>query len=89
MVLNDVASGRETGKTFLVSAMPALGAIYMKPPGRGQLTIGAFAVMFAAGSVALVQELIYDKTVFPMVGMQLLLGVIAWIIWSRLGRFTE
>ena len=52
------------------------------------IVVLGFVQMCLAAVVSLVQGLIYDGTVFPMVGMQLLLGVATWIIWIRLKRHT-
>ena len=41
----------EVATGLVVPAMPALGEIYNKTPGAIQLTIGAFAVMFAVGQL--------------------------------------
>jgi hypothetical protein len=44
--------------------------------------------MCAAAAVASMQGLIYDGTIFPMAGMQLVLGLLAWSIWARLRQYT-
>mgnify|MGYP003642942075 CR=1 FL=1 len=68
----------------------AAGVMMSHPRAAGAAAaVLGFVQMCAAASVALVQGLIYDGTVFPMVGMQLFLGIAAWIIWRRLKRFTE
>ena len=41
----------EVATGLIVPAMPAFGALYEKTPGTVQLTIGAFAVMFAVGQL--------------------------------------
>lgn len=67
----------------------AAGVMMSHPTAAGAAAaVLGFVQMCAAGAVAVVQGLIYDGTVFPMVGMQLVLSLAAWIIWSRLKRFT-
>ena len=67
----------------------AAGVMMSHPTSAGvAAAVLGFVQMCAAGAVSLVQGLIYDGTVFPMVGMQLLLGVATWIIWDRLKRFA-
>jgi DHA1 family bicyclomycin/chloramphenicol resistance-like MFS transporter len=67
----------------------AAGVMMSHPKAAGAAAaVLGFVQMCAAAAVSLVQGLIYDGTVFPMVGMQLLLGVATWIIWSRLKRYT-
>ena len=56
-----------------------------KVAGAAAAVLG-FVQMCAAAAVSLVQGLIYDGTVFPMVGTQLLLGLAAWIVWRGLRR---
>ena len=68
----------------------AAGVMMSHPRAAGAAAAAlGFVQMCAAASVALVQGLIYDGTMFPIAGMQLFLGVIAWMIWRRLRRFTE
>ncbi len=43
-----------------------------------------FVQMCVAGSVALIQGIIYDGTPFPMVGAQTALSLMALIAWRRL-----
>jgi DHA1 family bicyclomycin/chloramphenicol resistance-like MFS transporter len=67
----------------------AAGVMMSHPKAAGAAAaVLGFVQMCAAAAVSLLQGLIYDGTVFPMVGMQLFLGVAAWIIWSRLRRYT-
>jgi len=67
----------------------AAGVMMSHPKAAGAAAaVLGFVQMCAAAAVSLVQGLIYDGTVFPMVGMQLLLGVATWIIWRRLKRYT-
>jgi hypothetical protein len=40
--------------------------------------------MCAAGTVALIQGMIYDGSIFPMVGMQLILAAAALVTWQGL-----
>ena len=68
----------------------AAGVMMSHPEAAGAAAaVLGFVQMCAAAAVALVQGLIYDGTVFPMVGMQLLLGLATWLIWSRLKRYTD
>jgi MFS transporter, DHA1 family, multidrug resistance protein len=67
----------------------ATGVMMSHPTAAGAAAaVLGFVQMCAAGAVAVVQGLIYDGTVFPMVVMQLFLSLAAWIIWSRLKRYT-
>ena len=67
----------------------AAGVMMSHPKAAGAAAaVLGFVQMCAAAAVSLVQGLIYDGTVFPMVGMQLLLGLATWINWSRLKRYT-
>jgi DHA1 family bicyclomycin/chloramphenicol resistance-like MFS transporter len=67
----------------------AAGVMMSHPKAAGAAAaVLGFVQMCAAAAVSLLQGLIYDGTVFPMVGMQLFLGVATWIIWSRLRRYT-
>lgn len=73
----------------LLAPNTAAGVMMSHPTAAGAAAaVLGFVQMCAAGAVAVLQGLIYDGTVFPMVGMQLVLGVVAWTIWSRLKRFT-
>ena len=58
-----------------------------KAAGAAAAVLG-FVQMCMAAAVAVVQGLIYDGTVFPMIGMQLLLGLAAWMIWRHLKRYA-
>ena len=67
----------------------AAGVMMSHPTSAGAAAaVLGFVQMCAAAAVSLVQGLIYDGTVYPMVGMQVLLGLAAWIIWNRLKRFA-
>jgi DHA1 family bicyclomycin/chloramphenicol resistance-like MFS transporter len=67
----------------------AAGVMMSHPTAAGAAAaVLGFVQMCAAGTVAVVQGLIYDGTVFPMIGMQLFLSLAAWVIWSRLKRYT-
>lgn len=67
----------------------AAGVMMSHPTAAGAAAaVLGFVQMCAAGAVAVVQGLIYDGTVFPMVVMQLFLSLAAWITWSRLKRYT-
>lgn len=59
------------------------------PQAAGAATaVLGFVQMCAAGTVALLQGVIYDGTVFPIAGMQLLLAVLAFVIWHRLKQYS-
>lgn len=67
----------------------AAGVMMSHPNAAGAAAaVLGFVQMCAAGAVALLQGIIYDGSVFPMVGMQLVLSLAAWIIWRRLKRHT-
>lgn len=67
----------------------AAGVMMSHPRSAGAAAaVLGFVQMCAAAAVASMQGLIYDGTVFPLVGMQLLLGLTTWIIWNRLKRYT-
>jgi DHA1 family bicyclomycin/chloramphenicol resistance-like MFS transporter len=68
----------------------AAGVMRSHPTAAGAAAaVLGFVQMCAAGAVAVVQGLIYDGTVFPMVGMQLFLSLAAWALWSHLKRYTD
>ena len=68
----------------------AAGVMMSHPTAAGAAAaVLGFVQMCAAGAVAVVQGLIYDGTVFPMVGMQLFLSLAAWVLWSHLKRYTD
>ena len=54
-----------------------------KAAGAAAAVLG-FVQMCAAAAVSLAQGLIYDGTLYPVVGMQVALGLAAWLIWTRL-----
>lgn len=67
----------------------AAGVMMSHPNAAGAAAaVLGFVQMCAAAAVAWMQGLIYDGTVYPMVGMQLVLGLATWIIWVRLKRHT-
>ena len=67
----------------------AAGVMMSHPRAAGAAAaVLGFVQMCAAAAVASMQGLVYDGTVFPLVGMQLFLGLTAWIIWNRLKRYT-
>lgn len=73
----------------LLAPNTAAGVMMSHPKAAGAAAaVLGFVQMCAAAAGALIQGLIYDGTVFPMVGMQLVLSLISWIIWSRLKRYT-
>ena len=68
----------------------AAGVMMSHPTAAGAAAaVLGFVQMCAAGAVSWVQGLIYDGTVYPMIGMQLALGVITFVIWVRLKRHTQ
>jgi len=67
----------------------AAGVMMSHPKAAGAASaVLGFVQMCAAAATALLQGLIYDGTMFPIIGIQLLLGVAIWIIWNRLKRYT-
>jgi hypothetical protein len=56
-----------------------------KVAGAAAAVLG-FVQMCAAAAVSAMQGLIYDGTVFPMVGMQLVLDLAALAVWNGLSR---
>ena len=67
----------------------AAGVMMSHPRAAGAAAaVLGFVQMCAAAAVASMQGLVYDGTVFPLVGMQLFLGLTTWIIWNRLKRYT-
>ena len=67
----------------------AAGVMMSHPSAAGAAAaVLGFVQMCAAAAVSAVQGVIYDGTVFPMVGMQLLLGLAAWIFWGRFKRYA-
>ena len=67
----------------------AAGVMMSHPGAAGAAAaVLGFVQMCAAAAVASMQGLVYDGTVFPLVGMQLFLGLTTWIIWNRLKRHT-
>ena len=67
----------------------AAGVMMYHPQAAGAAAaVLGFVQMCAAGTVALLQGVIYDGTVFPIAGMQLLLAVLAFVIWHRLKQYS-
>lgn len=67
----------------------AAGVMISHPQAAGAAAaVLGFVQMCAAGTVALLQGVIYDGTVFPIAGMQLLLAVLAFVIWHRLKQYS-
>lgn len=67
----------------------AAGVMMSHPQAAGAAAaVLGFVQMCAAGTVALLQGVIYDGTVFPIAGMQLLLAVLAFVIWHRLKQYS-
>jgi MFS transporter, DHA1 family, multidrug resistance protein len=67
----------------------AAGVMMSHPSAAGAAAaVLGFVQMCAAAVVSLMQGLIYDGTVYPMVGMQLFLGLVTLMIWARLKRYT-
>jgi MFS transporter, DHA1 family, multidrug resistance protein len=73
----------------LLAPNTASGVMLSHPKAAGAAAaVLGFVQMGAAATVATLQGLIYDGSLIPMVGMQLLLGVATWVIWQRLKRHT-
>ncbi len=67
----------------------AAGVMMSHPRAAGAAAaVLGFVQMCAAAAVASMQGLIYDGTVFPMAGMQLVLGLAALSVWARLKQYT-
>jgi DHA1 family bicyclomycin/chloramphenicol resistance-like MFS transporter len=47
-----------------------------------------FTQMCTAAAISLLQGLIYDGTVFPMLTTQLALGAVAWAVWHCLKKYA-
>ncbi|MEM9106977.1 MAG: multidrug effflux MFS transporter [Pseudomonadota bacterium] len=47
-----------------------------------------FIQLCAAAAVSLLQGVMYNGSLYPMIGTQLLLGFAAWLAWRRLARYT-
>ncbi len=66
----------------LLAPNTAAGVMMAHPNAAGAAAAAlGFVQMLAAAAAALIQGLIYDGTVFPMAGLQLLLAVTAWTVW--------
>jgi len=73
----------------LLAPNTASGVMTSHPKAAGAAAaVLGFVQMLAAAAAASVQGLIYDGTVFPMAGLQLVLGVAALTVWRRLGCDT-
>ena len=67
----------------------AAGVMMSHPKAAGAAAaVLGFVQMCAAAAVSLTQGLIYDGTLLPVVGMQVALGLVAWLIWTVLKRHT-
>ncbi|MGI9480259.1 MAG: hypothetical protein ACR2PI_26400 [Hyphomicrobiaceae bacterium] len=67
----------------------AAGVMMSHPKAAGAAAaVLGFVQMCAAAAASSMQGLLYDGTVFPMVGMQFLLALITLIVWDRLKRHT-
>jgi DHA1 family bicyclomycin/chloramphenicol resistance-like MFS transporter len=65
----------------------AAGVMMSHPKAAGAAAaVLGFVQMCAAAVVSALQGLIYDATLFPMIGMQVVLSFAALIIWSSLSR---
>lgn len=63
----------------------AAGVMMSHPQAAGAAAaVLGFVQMCAAGTVALMQGMIYDGSIFPMVGMQLILAAAALVTWQGL-----
>lgn len=68
----------------LLAPNTAAGVMMAHPNAAGAAAAAlGFVQMLAAAAAALIQGLIYDGTVFPMAGLQLLLSMTAWTVWQR------
>ena len=67
----------------------AAGVMMSHPKAAGAAAaVLGFVQMCAAAAVSLLQGLIYDGSVFPMIGTQLVMGLVTLLIWHRLKRHT-
>lgn len=67
----------------------AAGVMMSHPQVAGAAAaVLGFVQMCAAGAVAQMQGLIYDGTIYPIIGMEVLLGMTAVAIWLQLRRHT-
>tara|TARA_Y100001970_G_scaffold162234_2_gene198311 strand:+ start:121 stop:657 length:537 start_codon:yes stop_codon:yes gene_type:complete len=65
----------------------AAGVMMSHPKAAGAAAaVLGFVQMCAAAAVSLTQGLIYDGTLLPVVGMQVALCSVAWLIWTVLKR---
>ena len=71
----------------LMAPNTAAGVVISHPKAAGAAAaVLGFVQQCAGAAVAAMQGLIFDGSVFPMVGMQALLGLAALVVWHRLGR---
>lgn len=67
----------------------AAGVMMSHPKAAGAAAaVLGFVQMCAAAGVASVQGLIYNGSLYPIVGMQVFLGAAAWMIWGGLKRHS-
>lgn len=67
----------------------AAGVMMSHPRAAGAAAaVLGFVQMCSAAVIVLLQGLLYDGTVFPMVGIQFILGLVTWIIWNHLKRYA-
>ena len=65
----------------------AAGVMMSHPKAAGAAAaVLGFVAMCAAATVSAMQGLIYDGSLFPMVGMQVVLSCASLLIWVRLSR---
>ena len=74
-------------QAFAAAIAASVTMSHPQAAGAAAAVLG-FVQMCAAGTVALLQGVIYDGTVFPIAGMQLLLAVLAFVIWHRLKQYS-
>lgn len=68
----------------LMAPSTAAGVVISQPKGAGAAAaVLGFVQQCAGAAVTAMQGLIFDGSVFPMVGMQVLLGLAAIVVWSR------
>lgn len=87
-----VVTAMEFGCWFgggLLAPNTAVGVMMSHPKAAGAAAaVLGFVQMCAAAGVASIQGLIYNGSLYPIVGMQLVLGAAAWMIWRGLKRHT-
>ncbi len=76
------------GAGFLIPNTAA-GVMMSHPNAAGAAAAFlGFTQMCTAAAVSLLQGLIYDGTVFPMLTTQLALGAVAWTVWHCLKKYA-